>query len=161
MDLKPHQMLHPAQTLNRLNLEFQSEKPKLHLLLKRSSDLYRSILRNYITQEVQSKNFFYRLKKYPYFGAKVEVLIKTYCDRNPQGSIEIKNFKICALDFYDKKRFKFDEPSLKFISEVLDPQLVISGNIPSIVLGAQQYFPNLILNNDIEKLNSESRLLQT
>ncbi|KAJ8915278.1 hypothetical protein NQ315_014786 [Exocentrus adspersus] len=187
MDLKPHQMLHPAQTrwlslqaavdrvlenwdalrlfcqgeyleenlhntkhimdslenpiykiyftflsyildqVNRLNLEFQSEKPKLHLLLKRSSDLYRSILRNYITQEVvigqtlnninpSNPRIFLPLEKV-YFGANVEVLIKTYCDRNPQGSIEIKNFKICALDFYIelaqqiKKRFKFDEYS--------------------------------------------------
>ncbi|CAG9765817.1 unnamed protein product [Ceutorhynchus assimilis] len=38
------------EQVNKLNLEFQAEKPKLHLLLKRTSDLYRSILRNYVKQ---------------------------------------------------------------------------------------------------------------
>jgi hypothetical protein len=33
--------------VNRINIEFQSEQPKIHQLLTRIKELYRTILRNY------------------------------------------------------------------------------------------------------------------
>lgn len=92
-------------TVNRLNLEFQAEKPRLHLLLNRINDLYRNILRNYIKKEhldhVPIKNVkiadprnFISLQNI-YFGAKTEILLSNEnIDPN-----ELHNFRICALDF--------------------------------------------------------------
>lgn len=156
------------ESVNRLNREFQAEKPQLHLLLKRVSDLFRNILRNYVKKEyldrVPIKNIevadprnFIALEKI-YFGAKAEILMSNEnIDRN-----ELHNFRVHALGFYVmlaeqiKRRFNFDDPVLSFVS-YFNPRIVLSGEISSIATQALKFFPHLV--DDIEKLNSEWRLL--
>lgn len=92
-----------------------------------------------------------------YYGAKAEILINS----NKIDVSEIKNFRIKAFDFYIelvfqiKKRFKFDDPSLTFISN-FDPKKAASGEVTSIA-SIINYFPQLV--DDIEALNTEWRLL--
>jgi len=163
--------------VNKLNLEFQAEKPKLHLLLQRTNDLYRAILRNFVVRShIESNslnlndiNFRDSRNIIPleniFFGVKVEMLINNH----PEIPLaEITNFKKRALDFYIelcqqiRDRFDFDNAVLKFVSSIINPQEASSGNIPNIIQGLHQHFPNLIQNlndKEIENLNSEWRLL--
>lgn len=124
--------------VNRLNVEFQAEKPKLQLLLNRVRGLYRSILRNYVRkdyldntqlQAVQPSNprNFITLEDV-YFGSKTELLIKS-------GTIypkDVHNFRTHALSFYVtlseqiKNRFNFESPILLFVSH-FDPKTVCQG----------------------------------
>lgn len=155
--------------INKLNIEFQSEKNKLHLLLKRTSSLYKNILRNFLApdylkiNENSLKNIdpknpknFLPIEKI-YFGTRVELF--SYENIN---KTEVNNFRLKCLEFYIelsaqlKSRFDFEDPVLKFV-QVFDPKEAISGHVSSIALEANKYFPNLI--NDIEKLNSEWRIL--
>lgn len=70
-----------------------------------------------------------------------------------------------ALEFYIelaqqiKSRFDFENPCLKFVSLVLDPHIALSGDVSSIVVEAAKYFPHLTQENNIERLNTEWRLL--
>ncbi|KAJ8912030.1 hypothetical protein NQ315_000523 [Exocentrus adspersus] len=167
VNIKPNKLLHPSQT-RWLSLQAASEKPKIHMILKRVTDLYRSILRNYIKKEyidnidfkdVDSNNprHFMPLEKI-YYGANVEILISQQTlDKN-----DLHNFRIRALDFYVelstqvKSRFKFNDPVLKFVSN-FEPKVALSGKIGSIVVDALQFFPAFVV--DPERLNTEWRLL--
>nr|WP_253308757.1 hAT transposon family protein [Rickettsia endosymbiont of Ceutorhynchus assimilis] len=154
---------------NKLNLEFQSEKNKLHVLLKRVSDLFKNILRNYLDPEyiranennlknIDPKNprNFLTIDKV-YLGTKVEVLSQQNINQN-----DLANFKLKCLEFYVelssqlKSRFDFEDPILNFVS-IFDPKEAMSGKVSSIAVASSKYFPNLI--TDLEKLNSEWRLL--
>lgn len=86
--------------MNKLNLEFQSETPKIHLLLSRVKSLYKVILKSFLQKQalecadlnsiIVNNPHYYLLLEQIYCGAKVEILLKS-------GNIdekEIKNFKI-------------------------------------------------------------------
>lgn len=154
---------------NKMNLEFQSEKNKLHVLLKRVSDLYKNILRNYLNPDYIKKNEntlknidpknprnFLNIEKV-YLGTKVELL-----SANNINEKEFGDFKLKCLEFYIelatqlKSRFDFEDPILNFVS-LFDPKEAISGKIVSIAAASNKFFPNLI--TDLEKLNSEWRML--
>ena len=155
-------------TVNRLNLEFQAEKPKLHLLLSRVRDLYRNILRNFIEKDYldsvplqkdelsQTQNWI-ELEKV-YCGAATEIILKNE-NIDPKN---FHNFKTHALSFYVilseeiRKRFDFENPTLSFVS-LFNPKTVLQGTVPSIAIEALNLFPELVL--DIEKLNNAWRLL--
>lgn len=158
--------------VNSLNLEFQSTKIKIHLLLNRTSDLYKTILKTYIRPEYIIKNKSNLKNIDPqnpqnflpmdtiYFGAKVETYLSENANvLNPDA---IKNFKIKCLDFYIelakqiKDRFDFGNPVLSFIT-CFDPKSAISGEVSSIIVNCKKFFPNLVL--DDEQLNSEWRML--
>lgn len=154
--------------VNNLNLEFQSEKPKIHYLSKRIRSLYESILRNYLKKECleeqsvadidpSNPRYFMSINEM-YFGAKCELLLSN----NDIDRSEIENFRLRALDFYVelakqiKKRFRFNDPVLKFAAN-FDPEVVVSGKIKSIAVDALKLFPQLV--NDVEQLNTEYRFL--
>lgn len=154
--------------VNKMNLEFQSERPKLHLLLSRITDLYRTLLRSFIRkthldgtslQDINVTNpEHYTEVENIYFGAKVDVAIA----KQTIDSKELNNFRLKCLDFYVelanqiKSRFRFDNPVLTFVS-YFEPKIALSGDIRSIAVQSVQHFPHLV--NDIEALNSEWRLL--
>lgn len=111
-----------------MNLEFQSETPRLHLLENGITSLFRSILKNFMKQEYLDKNVCYhQLQFHPhyyksmsnlYFGANVEALIcSTVIDKT-----ELENFRIKCLAFYVElsqqinMRFNFDDTILKLLS---------------------------------------------
>nr|XP_023013328.1 uncharacterized protein LOC111503289 [Leptinotarsa decemlineata] len=152
--------------VNRLNLEFQSEKTKIHLVQKRVRDLYRTLLRNFIKKEhidktpIQNINpsnprSIIELEKM-YLGAQVELMINDF-EVN-----DVRDFKLRCLDFYIelctqiKNRFDFENPVLNYVS-IFDPKTAVSGEIGNIVKDTTTLFPNLV--RDIEQLNSEWRLL--
>lgn len=153
--------------VNKLNLEFQSEKSKIHLVQKRVKELYKTLIRNYIKKEHIDKNplksinpsdprFFIELNQI-YFGAKVDLV-----DTKSLKENDVKNFKLRCLDFYIElcieinKRFNFENPVMEYIS-IFDPNVAVSGEVGSIVKNTVTFFPHLV--NNIEKLNSEWRLL--
>lgn len=153
--------------VNKLNLEFQSEKTKIHLVQKRVKDLYRTLVRNFIKIEHLNKTpikninpsnprSFIELDRI-YFGAQVELMINDNFDAN-----DVRDFKLRCLDFYIelctqiKNRFDFENPVMEYVS-IFDPKTAVSGEIGSIVNDTTTFFPNLV--TDIEKLDSEWRLL--
>lgn len=71
--------------VNKMNLEFQSEKIKIHLVLSRIGGLYRTILRNFIKKDVLDKESLDKINPKDariytgidtvYFGAQVELIL--------------------------------------------------------------------------------------
>ncbi|CAH1183927.1 unnamed protein product [Phaedon cochleariae] len=136
-----------SNIVNKLNLEFQSEKPKIYILSQRISELFRTLLRNYInvthlnTTELDNispsnPDHFLPIENM-YFGSKVQIMIQEVND--PQ---EIQKFRVNALAFYVelccqiKKRFNFNDPLLTFLSN-FSVNKAISGEILSITEIAQ------------------------
>ena len=129
--------------------------------------MYRTILRNYLKKEYldKIKNYnnidcknpasFITLEKI-HLGAKTETLLQDI------HKTDLHNFRLNCLEFYIelcleiKKRFNFSDPILNFL-QILNPETSLSGEIESISVLAQKYFPQLV--NDIEKLNIEWRML--
>lgn len=125
--------------VNKLNLEFQSETLKLHVLLKRISALYTTILRNFIKKEhltnfnlndVNIKNpRIYTTIDNMYFGAKFEL----FALETNINSTELNNCKLKCLDFYIELatqirfRFDFNDEVLKF-AEIIDPKTLFNDN---------------------------------
>ncbi|CAG9763544.1 unnamed protein product [Ceutorhynchus assimilis] len=151
------------ELVNKFNLEFQAEKPKLYTLSTKVSDLCRNLLRNFLKKTYiegsDLKNInssdpsnFLPLESM-YFGTKTELLTA----REGVDQAELHNFRLGALDFYIelsrqiKKRFNFSDPLLNFL-KILDPNVAVSGEIGSIAVCSLQYFPNLVDN--VENLNS-------
>ncbi|KAJ8914340.1 hypothetical protein NQ315_011328, partial [Exocentrus adspersus] len=145
------------ELVNKLNLEFQAEKPKIFNMLTRVSDFYRSLLRSYLKKvyidntnlnDVECKNpeYFLPLESI-YLGAKTEILMS----KDNLDKTELHNFRLRCLEFYTelasqiKKRFDFTDP-IRHCQVKLE-----------VSLYAEKYFPQLV--DDIEKLNSEWRLL--
>ncbi|XP_043270179.1 uncharacterized protein [Venturia canescens] len=156
------------ELVNKLNVEFQAEKPKLHLLLSRVRALYRSILRNYIEikylDRISLQNInpsdprlFLKLEQV-YFGAQTDLLLSNK-DIDPK---ELHSFRTHALSYYVllaeqlKKRFNFDDEVLLFMSW-FNPAIAVSGDISNIATQSFKLFPQLV--NDLERLNIEWRLV--
>ncbi|VEN37309.1 unnamed protein product [Callosobruchus maculatus] len=161
-------LVYVLEVVDKLNLEFQSENPKLHLLLRRVKDLYRTILRNFIKKshldtipleslDPGNPRYFIELNNI-YLGVNVELLLSNQAV--PQN--DMHNFRLRVLDFYVelckqiKSRFNFKDPYLKFIANFC-PRTALSGNIGSIAILASELFPGLI--TDLENLNTEWRLV--
>lgn len=156
------------EIVNKLNIEFQSEKPKIHLLNKRIADLYRSILRNYMKLDYLKKTDMDKIEpsnpthflplENIYLGAKYEVEIK----KNTIEASELKKMKLSILEFYIelslqiKQRFPFNDEKLKFL-EKFSPEICLSGEVISIASDATNIFPSI--TGDIGILDSEWRLL--
>ncbi|KAJ8913072.1 hypothetical protein NQ315_006573 [Exocentrus adspersus] len=139
------------ELVNKLNLEFQAEKPKIFNMLTRMSDFYRSLLRSYLKKvyidntnlnDVECKNpeYFLPLESI-YLGAKTEILMS----KDNLDKTELHNFRLRCLEFYTE------------LASQIKKHKALSGEIGSISLYAEKYFPQLV--DDIEKLNSEWRLL--
>jgi hypothetical protein len=154
--------------VNKLNLEFQSETPKVTLLLERVTNLYKIILRSFIKKTVLDKyknnvelinvndpSIFLELNVM-YFGAHLELFLSD----NQINSSELQSFKRRSLDFYVelckqiRSRFDFKNETLQFAS-LFEPSAVVSRNVISIAQAANIFFD---LKVDLEQLNIEWHL---
>ena len=130
--------------INKLNIEFQSELPKVHVLYKRVSELYRSILRNFIKKshldntELSKVNWYnptnFLNNDEMYLGSNIELFISN----NVIPPAQITEFKNNCLNFYVtlceniRKRFDFNNSLLKFMAN-FDPAVPMGGKVSSVV----------------------------
>lgn len=154
--------------INKMNLTFQGEGTQIHVLHTRFTNLYKTVLKNYIKRSIIDKidlskisptNSDYYLKiEDIYMGAKVQLFLDNYsiCQN------ELKKVRINVLNFYVelcnqiRTRFDFNDLRLKFLTN-FQPKVALSGNVPSIAQAVELFE---ILVTDVEVLNTEWRQLQ-
>ncbi|XP_043277820.1 zinc finger MYM-type protein 1-like [Venturia canescens] len=158
------------ESVNKLNLEFQSEKPKIQSLNKSVSELFKSMLKNFMQPSyvdktplekvlIRNPHNFLPLNEI-YFGAKAEILIS----KGAIEAVELQRFRTRALDFYlelcsqIQNRFRFNDPMLKYV-EIFSPETALNGSIRSIIVSTTLNFPKLFNENNLEGLDAEWRLL--
>lgn len=155
--------------VNKINLELQSEGFKMHVLLSRITDLYKTILRNfmnhvYINERPLNQFSFHPSNYLPlndiYVGANCEIIIV----ENHIPDNELKQFKISCLNFYVelcseiKKRFKFNDPVLAFAKN-LDPKVVTDS--PQSIVPIYSMFKLSFPDVNVEQLSTEWRSIAT
>ncbi|XP_056643937.1 uncharacterized protein LOC130449894 [Diorhabda sublineata] len=155
------------EAVNKLNLEFQSEKPKITSLYDNVTNLNKLVLKSFIKKEIldffslsdldpSNQKYFVDLSQL-YLGAKVEQFLKENCENLNEN--DIKSFQYKCREFYVelcvqiKKRFPFEDKFLKSIT-VLNPDKVMSGNIPTIT-NILNFFPQLKDLCNLEDINLE------
>ncbi|XP_018570645.1 uncharacterized protein LOC108910509 [Anoplophora glabripennis] len=153
--------------INKMNLEFQSEEPKLYLLYNRISTLYKTILKNFMKsdyidrakniQQVNPLNVHeYLSNKDIYLGQKTELLIRKHYLQMQNLTLFYNN----CLNFYVelclqiRERFKNVDQYENF--QLLDPNLLLSK--PTSLTPLFEQFPHL-LNDNVEEVASECREL--
>lgn len=157
------------ELLTKLNIEFQSENPKVPILLNRMTVFYKTLLRSFVKQDlIETKDFskinlndpnVFKPLENIYFGAKLDAFINSNACRCSKE--DINNFKIRALDYYVelckqiRKRFNFADKHLHFASNFA-PCVAKSGSILSVANFINLY-PNI--NIDIEAANLEWQML--
>ncbi|CAH1114785.1 unnamed protein product [Psylliodes chrysocephalus] len=155
------------ELVTKVNLEFQSEQPKLPIFLERMTTLYRIILKGFTKKHIletvplsninvcHPKNYLEIYKMF--FGAKVDTILKA--ETIDKG--DVHNFRLKAMEFYIelakqiKERFNFEDEILKYAS-YFTPQRTLSGEILSIAQFVN-LFPNVTI--DIEAANTEWLLI--
>lgn len=157
--------------VNTINIEFQSEKPRLHQLLPRVSSTYRQILKNYLKIDyvnrtelskisVRNPENFVALENV-YFGFKVQETISNNTQLHPK---HLHDFRINCLNFYIelavqvKNRFPFGNELYTQLTW-LDPQNIFSDNKASSIIPLVRKFPNMVNENILESINTEWRSL--
>lgn len=157
--------------LTNLNIEFQSETPKIHTLYSKISTVYKTLLECYINSQylknndlsvIQYRNpsFFLNLKNV-YFGGECMAMLEN--DQNI-SSKDKHNFRVNCLNFYIEcthqiyKRFPFKS---EFISQLKILQFIDPKNMNKIIsiAPAAIHFKDL-LNLSIKELDNEWRLLR-
>lgn len=154
---------------NDLNLEFQSESPKIHILYERMATTYKTILQCYLkidyvnntdVSAIQYRNpEHYKPLENIYCGPKVAIAF----EKNVLDNQQKHNVLVKFLDFYIEgahqiyKRFPFNTPEIKALKylKFLYPKSIKS--IDSIGPAAS-CFPYLDI--DLNMLDREWRLLQ-
>lgn len=96
----------PLEIIIKVNMEFQSETPKVPVLLSRMTAVYKSFLRASIKRNVLDGKHFVDINvNYPacykrlddiYFGAKLDVFLNS--ENQKCSKEDIKNFKLRALN---------------------------------------------------------------
>lgn len=153
-----------------LNLEFQSQKPKIHQIYNKMSAAYRTLLDCYIKpdylkkhdiSEIQYRNpIHYLPNDQIYLGGKYMTDLSNNIIKNNEKDVCINN----CLHFYIEgahqfyKRFPFNSSYIKSLKALsfLDPNNI--SNIVSIAPAATHF--ELILNMDLNDLDREWRLLK-
>lgn len=155
---------HILPMINKLNIEFQSEKPKIYLLFERITSLYKTILKYFLKHQfVDTANISeinplnvhqYLASEDIYLGAKTESLLRQY---NLEKKY-LNAFCTRCLSFYVELclqiKIRFRNLSKYENFKLLNPQLLLEKPV-SLTLLLEQ-FPNLI-NNNIEEISSEVR----
>lgn len=164
---------HIIPILTNINLEFQSEKPKVHYLYNRVETAYKTILDFYIepkyfrscdvtTLQYRNPSYFNKIENV-YFGVKC---MSVLADRNSGLSQEnIDTFRVNCLNFYVEcahqiyTRFPFKSNYIQALKELsfLDPKN--QPDVQSLCTLAQcfdEYIPNL----DVVGLDREWRQLR-
>lgn len=158
-------------TITKLNVEFQGEKPKTPILLDKIVTLYKTFLKYFVKKDiinsesinnvVVSNPRLYKDINDIYLGAKVDMFLKNPSEVGKISSADLHNFKVRCLDFYVemckqlKKRFDFSNKHLQFAG-LFKPTTVLSGKIISISEFAY-LFPNIKVDPDL--VNSEWQLI--
>lgn len=156
--------------INTINIEFQSEKPRLHQLLPRISAVYKQILKNFLNSDYVNSTAIDKIHiKDPtnllplesvYFGVKVEEII----ENDQINNNELHDFRINCLNFYIelalqiKQRFPFSNDLYTKLTWI-DPQNIFSENKAFSIIPLAKYFPNMIHAEKYEEINSEWRML--
>ncbi|CAH0551284.1 unnamed protein product [Brassicogethes aeneus] len=155
--------------INEMNIEFQSEKPKLYYLLSRMKELYKILLKSFIKKSVIDKavsiekvNVSNPINYIPleeiYFGAKAANVIAT----SNIHKNDLHNIRLNILRYYIDlcteitNRFPFGNPVLNFVTN-FNPVTIKEGNPANSISQAEIYFPTLV--SDIEQLDYEWRML--
>lgn len=156
--------------INTINIDFQSEKPRLHQILPRISSTYRQILRNYLNLNYATNTDIDKINtKDPskflplesvYFGVKVQDII----ENNQIDKKELHNFRLNCLNFYIelasqiKQRFPFGNDLYKKLTWI-DPVNIFSDKKKPSIIPLVKYFPNMIGEDQYEDINNEWRML--
>lgn len=153
-----------------LNLEFQSQKPKIHQIYNKMSAAYRTLLDCYIKpdylkkydiSEIHYRNpIHYLPNDQIYLGGKCMTDLSNNIIKNNEKDVCINN----CLNFYIEgahqfyERFPFNSSYIKSLKALsfLDPNNI--SNIVSIAPAATHF--ELILNMDLNDLDREWRLLK-
>ncbi|KYN29921.1 hypothetical protein ALC57_00622 [Trachymyrmex cornetzi] len=158
-----------------MNMEFQAEKPKIHLLHDNISSAYKTILECYIRKEILASQDINEIQyRNPrnfapidnlYLGPKVNGQLHRLELDEKITAQEKQDIKLRCLDFYIESahqiylRFPFNAPhiqALKYLA-FLDPKKMDS----IISLGpVATYFENILLKVDLNELDREYRLLR-
>lgn len=155
--------------INNINIEFQSEKRRLHQLLPRVSLTFKQILKNFLKLDVCNSPEINKINhKDPsnflplenmYFGYKAQEII----DQHQIDSHELHNFRLKCLNFYIdlssqiKDRFPFGNELYQQLTW-FDPRIFSDLKAPSIIPLVKR-FPNMVNENLFENINSEWRML--
>lgn len=152
--------------VNGFNIEFQSQRTLIHLVIPRVSSLFKTVARGFmqssavVNSEILDIDFTNKKNYLPlnevYLGAKAELKVSKH--EKPE---EFQNMREKVREFYIellfqfKKRFGFDREDLKIIQH-FSPELVVSGNV-SCILSVLKILPQF--EPYAELFNTEWRLL--
>ena len=147
-----------------MNIEYQSEKPRIHILLKSIKVYFKTILSNFVKRDLIhnssleqfliDETVFDDVEKI-YLGPKAALVLS-------EGNIPVHKInevkKVCRNYYIElckqiSKRIDFGDKTLTAL-QILDPENLGESLIPLISI-----FPNLVLNNDIEELECQWREL--
>ncbi|XP_072391432.1 zinc finger protein 862-like [Diabrotica undecimpunctata] len=158
--------------VNVANVDFQSEKPRLHQILPRISALYKQILKNYMTVTyVNSTNIHIIDPNDPrhfvsienmYLGFQVQEIIDNSGEEI--NDKDLHDFRLRCLQFYIelssqiKNRFPFGDELYQQLTW-LDPINIFSENKVISIIKLARKFPNIVSHQYLENLNLEWRLL--
>ncbi|KAK4322804.1 hypothetical protein Pmani_006470 [Petrolisthes manimaculis] len=157
---------------NGLDKQMQSETSQIHTICKSVIASYTTFVECYLKDEYVEKCPLHELRlsdphnfkdlKNMYFGAAVEATLSQPHSIPPQA---VEQFKLKCLDFYIEgalqisKRFPFDNKVFQLL-EALDPKVVEAKSVPSLA-PLMNYFPLLVSNATLQKIDTEWRMLRS
>lgn len=158
-------MAYALELVTKINMELQSESPQVPHLLDKITNLYKTLLKNFIDNKIRNRigddlkiNIHNPSNHLPlekiYYGAKVELIVK---NSTKISKMELENFRVRCLDFYlelctqIRNRFDFNNPYYNYAAN-FTPLNATAGNVLSIANFAE-LFPNVEV--DLEAVNAE------
>lgn len=166
-------MQHILNIISKMNVQFQSEKPQINVLLPNITTYYAMILKFYMRNEIVQKHsiekinpknpdYFLELDKM-YLGAAFEKFISTSVTK-PTAQ-QLHRVRLNCLNFYltlcseIRSRIDFKNELLNDIANTLNMNTIFTDQNSSIVKIAR-HFPNIVNDQEMENLNLEWRLLR-
>lgn len=149
-----------------LNILMQSEKPKIHILYKEVTNIVKTIMECYIQDDVLKSNTLSDIdfRNPRNFLAIDNMYFGVYINGSSCDKSILKRVKLKCLDFYIESikqiitRFPLKKSIFAKI-EFLDPNNVLNrktNTISDIVI----LFPNLLSNANLQKVDTEWRMLR-
>lgn len=163
---------HILHIVTKMNLDFQSESPRIHVILPNVTMYFQMILKFYMKREVfQSEaldninpgnNEHFRPLADVYLGCGFEEIVNEKGNKITDAQLMV--VRLNCLNFYVslcneiKNRINFKNEKLIEITKVLDVTKIFSDDKPSIQkLG--QMFSNIVKSTEVEDLILEWRLI--
>ncbi|GFN80995.1 proteinral transcription factor ii-i repeat domain-containing protein 2 [Plakobranchus ocellatus] len=156
------------QKVNKLNLEFQSERFRLHMLYTMVTSEYKTFLSFFIRDEVllttkiqdidPSQESLHRDLGDIYLGGKAialllsEPLVNEAC--NTRFKIDCKKFLV-ELCVQMKKRFSFNEEGVISQLKILDPDSAAQS--PTSIVPLAVHFPNIVPDTSLNDIDDQWR----